>query len=602
MGTDQVDVPEEWKGQDMQQHTTEKNQNLSLIKGFTLIEILISLALGSLILLLAIIAVRSGTEALAHISRMASINDGIRNGWIAISDDTDYWRSHADESYPYGRDFMQIGEDSSGGVTVNRKRPFREWKTPSDTKEATRSKGGMIDPSSPGAYILHGNVPAIVGFPVARVPDSGHLLNVDYFWQDDFPAGYNVGEWRLMAGIIEGPDPLTSYRLSKDDLIGGDVANIADATTRSVWTTTDFGVVDYAVTPFTLPRGWDPWKVMGDWPSLANSEDGLLPKSGAGVDLVPDDEPHLQAVAKVAFRNLGHPGVMSYAPPGTSTLIATKPVNRSIVTANSGIGEIPGSLSGQPVDPTATPGAEDDFIVGLPSANIPLRVPNIPTDIRIYRSGGGRADQQPSDIQRLNRQFYGMFPPRNGNPGKPYRDRYFTTTPTSNLWSGNLRWMMQDSDAALGWSVGIKDFISTPMGMIYASRAQLNAGTGEWRYDKLLDDWYVDPVRRMWSDSTYDAEANTRYSGRSMRSMLLPHLTWTQQVPSAPTDSLVPAQDLGESGVRLRTGILRWRHSGRDRTLGMVEVSMQSGDESLTMSLPTLGSTWRGARMLWGKD
>ena len=90
-------------------------------------------------------------------------------------------------------------------------------------------------------------------------------------------------------------------------------------------------------------------------------------------------------------------------------------------------------------------------------------------------------------------------------------------------------------------------------------------------------------------------------AGRSVALMLERHIVWTDHLPSAPTDALLAPQSLPEDDIRMQTGIVRWRQSGRDRGVGWVRVT-DAQDHRITMALPMMGTTYRGARERWGRD
>lgn len=562
--------------------------------GFTLIEILIAIALGAIVLLIAIIGTRIGAQTLRDISRQMAVNEALRTGWIALADEADTWRSYADRGFPHGRDFMHVGQTAAGGTTIDQKRLFRQRIPPPPA-----GNDGMLDPSSPAAFMLNGQLPAVVGFPVARVPDSGDRRNINRLFQANYPAGFGSNEWRLMYGVIEGPCALTSFKLTCDDLVD---ATTLDPDTRSKWSTWVGGgdLARRAAHPFSLPRGWDPWHIMGDWPSLANIG-GVL----AGV--IPAGTPNLQSIQYAAFRNNGHLGVWTYAPPGIGNIIATAPENRENVTANQGVGEVPGSLLGLPRDPLGTAGAENDYSTGMPGPSRKAKVVPVVTEVRLHISNpGGRVDQQSSLNSEKNRRLLALFPPNNFNGlvDRLFVDIFQNTTLTSNLWSGNLRWMLIDYDSAGGWSVGYDGIPASPHGMIYANRVIFDQTSGAWDYNQMTDDWYRDPLRLLWGDNSAERSTRelTRFAGRSIRPMIERHVVWTDHVPAAPADAVLTPIGIDTAMMRLRTGIVRWRSGGADRALGQVMVSADGSAETWNFAMPLIGSTFRGARMRLDKD
>ncbi|TVR12358.1 MAG: prepilin-type N-terminal cleavage/methylation domain-containing protein [Planctomycetota bacterium] len=624
-------------------HRIQKKMPIRL-RGFTLIEVMIAIALGSMIMIMAILAVRASMDALRTLEHHARVNDAIRVGWMALADDMDYWRSHADEEYPYGRGFMREGPDASGGGDP--KRPFREWVPASDTP--SRERGGMIDPSRPGAYILSGHLPAIIGSFSARVPASGHLGDYQLFTDEDYDTfnarrkeadegGANAfplltRSWRLMTNLWEGPDPLTTFPVTRDNLIDVNNKEAFRIEGEAGWETYYNHTVEQwnnirgvargeLKVSLSLPKGWAPRTIMGDWPSLANYERSV----GLGAD-----EPHLQAVQRAAFRNLGHVGVASYAPPGAGTLIAEPPDNlfdRTIWAPDFTSaamphprsvrqGAVPGSLTGAVRDPLGSADAANDYITGMPGSGVMLHVAPIPVQWHIH----AHSNWITSHIQLDNRRnlslrnlatfsLIGTFRAYSGS-SQPWR----TITPASNLASGNMKIMLMDYERAtgaiFGHSSGSQTMASSPTGFIYANRLDYEGDA--WTAGPLLEDFYRDPQRRLWADQAMDFSFELRsashwardrnvLSGRSYALMLERHIVWTDHLPSGPTDALLAPVSLPGDDVRMQTGIVRWRQSGKDRGLGWLRVTDAKG-EQITIGLPVMGTTYRGAREFWQLD
>lgn len=564
---------------------------------------MIAVAIGSVILLLSLVAVRTGTDALRRINQQSDINDGLRSGWQAAIDEVDFWRSHQASYFPYGRSFMAQGEEAIAGGAIDRKRLFRER-----LAGPANAQAGMLDPSSLGAYAWQGLLPAVVGFPVARLPDSGNVNHVDLWYKEDYDnwknllgdsstyddPSYNSTQWRIMSAVVEGPDPLTSYTLHAADMF--------DMTQEGMDYMLGHSNAVYNG-PFFLPAGWDPWHVMGDWPAISNWQALNIPGHAA-------DEPHLQAIQMDAYRNLGHIGVSSYAPPGTPNAIAD-PVDPTNPRRSRGI---PGALIGAPINPldtiaplTVGEGAAaytldlDDirefYVAGLPGVNYEVSLPPLPTDSRVY--GTGRHD---SYKKRKNRNLLNFFSDHPATGDGFTAPAYNNTTPATNLWSSNLPFILADYDRTVGWSAGTRgNRPSSPHGFFYANR--IVPGLGTRAMTDYLDDWYADPQRMFWDHDTFLNNELASLRGRRMAPLLERHTTWIAQVAPAAIDAAFDPDRLdGDHSYMLRTGIVRWRMSGRDRAVALIHLGGAPGDPAFRFNIPMLGTTFQGARLLYGRD
>jgi len=90
------------------------------MRAFTLIELLIALALGMSILVMAVMTFRSTSACMADISRMSRETQMLRTGyWIALRD-ADFWDSHANPNPPYGKAFNRVGRGTDSTITTRR--------------------------------------------------------------------------------------------------------------------------------------------------------------------------------------------------------------------------------------------------------------------------------------------------------------------------------------------------------------------------------------------------------------------------------------------------------------------------------------------------
>ncbi len=76
-------------------------------QGFTLIEMMIGVALSAVIVLTAVSCFRMVTKAIAAANVLSTENGLLRAGFQVAMLDVDYWHSHADDQAPYNKGFMR---------------------------------------------------------------------------------------------------------------------------------------------------------------------------------------------------------------------------------------------------------------------------------------------------------------------------------------------------------------------------------------------------------------------------------------------------------------------------------------------------------------
>lgn len=87
---------------------------------FTLIEMLVAMALGLMILTMALMTFRATAASMADINRMSRETQMLRTGyWIALHD-ADFWDSHANPDPPFRKGFMRVGRGTNATVTTRR--------------------------------------------------------------------------------------------------------------------------------------------------------------------------------------------------------------------------------------------------------------------------------------------------------------------------------------------------------------------------------------------------------------------------------------------------------------------------------------------------
>jgi prepilin-type N-terminal cleavage/methylation domain-containing protein len=103
------------------------------LNAFTLIEMMIALALSVTIMLMAFSAFRLCSSSIQTMNRMVVENDLLRRGTVLALDAIDTWSDYAEPAHPWGKVFNQFGNVDINGNPIagtdndnpNNKRPFR---------------------------------------------------------------------------------------------------------------------------------------------------------------------------------------------------------------------------------------------------------------------------------------------------------------------------------------------------------------------------------------------------------------------------------------------------------------------------------------------
>lgn len=190
---------------------------------FSLVELMFAIALSLVIIVLAIAAVRSAAQSVAHIQRNSAQNALIRSGWFAALDDVDFWNSHANPEYPWLKgpmsDAVAIAGDTNNPWD---KRAFRRvvWQGP--------NAPGRLLPHQLESWYRNGPLPGPM--PRVRVPPR----------------------YELMLFLVSGGDPTTDVQRDPRK--------------------------------FFVPAGWAPWHVQGDYSVVSNvTDDGTRPATQLAV-------------------------------------------------------------------------------------------------------------------------------------------------------------------------------------------------------------------------------------------------------------------------------------------------------------------------------
>lgn len=512
---------------------------------FTLLELLVGIALGSLILLVAIATVRTASSAMQSINRTSAENAAMYIAWHSSFDDVDFWRSHADTRFPYGKRFMS---DNTGELTQYR--PFRPWDIP-DGNDGTSNFTAAINPSSWHATHISGATPDVISLQPGRYPTGGD------------PSVYSLSSssalslrWFQFILVTTGPDPISDL-----PLIGpshNQHGNIVMQAPDEPYQVSARGA-------FLLPAGWDPWHITGSYSSIANIG------NHAG-----------QKQQWETFRSIGHLGTNSYLEPGSMNLIATAPTNRALLTDRSIVypsdltqsqrelnwGEIPFGLRSQPHLTDANDDDSGHYLRGLPGPAQSVTI-------------------MPSIVRHL-------FRVKPGNNTHGLKDVEWHST-SSSRYGGNLRQFGMDLDLATATWVQFSGPPITPMTMYYPNR--LKRDGNNWDATPLLSDFNLDPMRTAWVDP---GRAATRMELRNRQAMSERIASRTSHVPLLPSDSDAPGIKVGNNIPRVSHQIARSRLRARDLTEISISVQGPDGARPIRLHFRALGTTYRGARQHWG--
>lgn len=136
------------------------NQISVSARGFTLIEMTLSVALGALVVYVATAGIRTAAQGVASANRLALENSILRTGVVIALEQTDFWTSYDDPSYDPasddGRIYRPYAGLAPGPDGVNRGLPF----TPFITSRSSTGYGPTLiqSPLDPPLVDVHDTV------------------------------------------------------------------------------------------------------------------------------------------------------------------------------------------------------------------------------------------------------------------------------------------------------------------------------------------------------------------------------------------------------------------------------------------------------------
>jgi type II secretory pathway pseudopilin PulG len=306
-------------------------------RGFSLIEVLLSVPILAFMLLAAIYATQAASRALGAIARQAEWNNLLRQVWSSAEQEADYWRSHADPEAPYLAG--AASSDLAGVLPDQYARPlFRRvaWDVspfagPTSIASPASMQRSLIFPEpttvmrstialTPRLRLMEAETTgtSVNDVPAVR-PDEVILLSMSNDPQDiEGWYGYATSSSEWLQQIADADISLRTSTSNEASTMGKKfmVAGFMEPNIENdgSMSHTSTGAVRPALQ--RIPGGWSPWHVAG---SVAGAG-----SAGHHVD-VAGTSAKLQW--KV-YQELGHIGVAGYLPRGTWNLIARPADNR----------------------------------------------------------------------------------------------------------------------------------------------------------------------------------------------------------------------------------------------------------------------------------
>ena len=525
--------------------------------GFTLIEVLVALAVGAMVLLMAFVAVRSAWQTAREVQRQGRINDLLRQGYFQTMNEADFWDSHANPEYPFMQSKMsEVRPDAAGALSGNSpldKRPFRavQW-----------SAYGAADP--------HRLVPG--------TPASWHRTGVMGGLQP-LPRARRIG-WAFHPAwhtVLDATNPCQEtmqwFRWAWVDPDGRGTRWLLDTENSRV-------LSQYFEAPWNLPAGWDPWHLIGDYAAVGNVHYEPETRSEQAY-------PAGNKCASVfrAFGALGHLGVLAYLSPGTFGIVMRPTTNRHElgVQGASAVpfdwGEVPWALARAGTGYSPVNMSRPSVAEGTPATKVDQ-------PLRYNLSIGGPG---------ISTRWFGAIV-EGANP--PRTSELLDHSEDSG--SPNNYWLI-DYQAASGSG-------RQPIAAMYGNRP-MRGPTAVAPWDDTELDWLVmDPFRSITNFSSSGYEMRKLDDPSPNKHGSITYLDWfhryaarTGHVPRIPTNADVGAARAGGvETMRMSTAVARMYHAGSDRALLSIRINDAERDIAYETSFCALGANLRGARATWG--
>ncbi|MBA3707583.1 MAG: prepilin-type N-terminal cleavage/methylation domain-containing protein [Planctomycetes bacterium] len=543
--------------------------------GFTLIELMIAISLSAVIVMVAVTAFRQAAQTMAVVNRLSVENVLLRTGYFINTEHVDFWNSHANPDFPYGKGHMsdEVVRAGDGGNNIDNKRLFRpvafhkpdkdgvdfdpNWELPHDARSWYRNY--LTANPTPLVYDRSLGNPTD-GYPVGKV-----------FWDSAEDAAKSLD--KVQAGMMQ------------------------------------------------LPLGWAPWHIVGDYSAISavnlQYAGVSAPDYGDAAALRPD-APGLRGARPnliwQLFKQLGHTGVYTYMPPGTINLIQCPSINDTEAaigdpSRNWCKGEIPWSLSLMPSTGKTRCGSWPNGGRVITCSQLPTVV-SCPSTAQVPdNSKGNYFLGMPASNSRI------CFHPDGGNQYQQggiaaYDEAYGGSVPH---YAADLDWINGDSmylASGGAWSNWTQLQARLSVGLMYGTRfVPANIQCTSFDADPLIDATTRDPFRSLDKEiSNFAGQFTQRATSfeASARTMTF----WKQQLnygsrtvhlPRNLTDDPAPnLTDKAESSPTMSTEILRFRYRSLDKAQCSVRVQDPISGRVIELGYTTVGSTLRGARQHWG--
>jgi prepilin-type N-terminal cleavage/methylation domain-containing protein len=519
--------------------------------GFSLIEVMIAIAISATVLLMAAASVRSASASLRKMETISEENHLLVRGWLTAMDDVDYWNSHANPDFPYlAGPMADTTTVEVAGVDTNDhpwdKRPFRSVTFTDDLNP------NLLLPHDPRSWYRGNNM--VGTMPMARVAPSFNLRFVYLTTEDAIVAERIKTDGRQLLEWIQ------------------------------------------------YPAGWEPWHMSGDYAGISRalaggdgstefaSEMSADSTNATRIGVSRNTTDFLPSTQWFLFSELGHMGAAQYLPPGAIVQLARPTTNRSVANIGDPTkffdwGEIPWALaSGSRLSGGAGFAPEaflrpspTDFVAGDMDNTVRRNMlPGFP--------GSGR----------VLTEVYAST-----SNGKFTRtddgSRYRANRGTSNIVVAVDYETATSRHRATGQSGGSGSYL--PTGGFYPGRV-FRIGN-EFDTKSLVDRTIIDPFRLATDENATTNSTHTELQSNTADRMERRFAMTTQHQPAAATndDRLIASF---ADGLQMQHRIVRYRSRYTDINKVVVTVVNPDSGQRIDLSTRAIGSTWRGARQHWG--
>ena len=250
------------------------NNRLPWVRAFTLIEVVLAVALSTAVLLAGFTAVRSAARSIANLNQVSRENALLHSGVMAAIEDADFWNSEANPEFPWARAYMGFRNVDANGTRL--------------ADDADTQATGTA------AYTAanHGSNKRLF----RRVDrTTGSVEDPNWMLPHDARAWFR-NSW------LPNNRPAQLWQYTPNGAL----------TSRS--TVNNNNNTNWSTTAGSIPACWTPRHVLGDYAELANPLGGTLQAWD------PAEVPYRSNRAQLfeaLFRELGPVGLASYLPIGS---------------------------------------------------------------------------------------------------------------------------------------------------------------------------------------------------------------------------------------------------------------------------------------------